>query len=428
MPKRKKSSSHRWSAEDEARALQEIEAEDAQRNNIVERMKIQRDKELELETKRHREELIRQAREKYLYGEKKEIEELFRKKIQDMEQQAVVQAPKITKEIQAAKDAHRVREPEIMKSQFGYNIIYNKVFKGPYWKTLQARRKEDPNTIIGLTIVDLNTAPPEKKDNLFKSGFKITRWLSQHHSPNLVNVYDIFIYNQDYYIFHEQMTYFLEKFLKHGQPASEYRAQTWGHDLANGISFLHSHGIVHRNICPKTIWLTSQLKVKLGNFSYAAVYYDHKNSRKIAIQKIHIKEAEYHPPEESTTSTYDGTKADVWMWAASVVFMLTKKFPPKTGFEGFQDPSFRTLSDEGMTLLNKCLAKENLNRPSIHEVMHDLWFKSLIETPITKFSLNVKPMEAVQEKVAVPEAPQEVAKEVSPTTSEATSESSGGSA
>ena len=394
MPRsRREKKDRRWTFEDEAVALKEIQEEDAKRSNIVERMNHQREKELELEKKRYHEELVRQTRERFLYGERKEIEDLFKARIVEHEQKIADQAPKTVKDIAVAKEALRVREADAIKSQHGYNIIYNKIFKGSYWKTLQARRKEDPNTMIALTVIDLKACPKEKKDNLTNNGFRISRWLSQHHHDTLVHVYDIFLHNTDYFIFHEQMAYFLERFMRHGQPATEYRAQAWGRDLADGIGYLHANGIVHRNICPQTVWLTFNLRVKLGNFSFASIYYDTKNSRRIPLTKIHIKEAEYHPPEESNSAAYDATKSDVWMWAATVVFMLTKKFPPKTGFESFQDPSFKSVSDDGMRLLNLCLNKENTARPSIPQVSHDLWFKSLIETPMIKFTPTAQPME-----------------------------------
>jgi serine/threonine protein kinase len=181
------------------------------------------------------------------------------------------------------------------------------------------------------------------------------------------------------------MPHNLEHLLSHHHSASEFRAAKWGLQIARGIDYLHSHGICYQNICPGTVWLNGALHCKLGNFSYAAIYYDVTKGQFVNVGKCHNKEAEYHPPEESFfSSNYDPVKADVWMWAATVVYILCKKFPSKNilgvqDFTNFRNAHIAILSDDGRDLLATCLNKDPGQRPTMSAVLHDIWFKEFIQ-------------------------------------------------
>ena len=371
------------SIEDERRLIEEVAKEDESRKARLAVTEREKQKIREANRVRKRIEIERGVREKYLYGERTQIEAQLKAKQVEGEKVAAQQVEVSGKVIRKTADAHRVRESDAIRTTYGYSIVYKKVFQGPYWRVLQARRK-DSDQIMALTIVDLMKAPPEKKDNLIRVGFKITRFLASNPHPTLLNVYDLFLFDTEYYLFHEMMETYLEKFMRHGSVASELRASTWGWELADAITYLHSHGIAHRNISPKTVWMNKSLGIKLGNFSYSTVFWDHVNRRRIPVTRIHMKEAGFHPPEESGTGMYDAAKADVWMWATTVVYTLTKKYPPKTGFTDFKDPHLANLSDDGTSLLASALQTDFSKRPSASSILHNIWFKPFLSNPSAK--------------------------------------------
>lgn len=371
------------SEEEERRLIEEVVKEDEARKARLAVTEGEKNKVREATRARKKNEIERQVREKYLYGERAQVEARLKDKQSEKEKVAKQQIGVSGNAIKTTKDAHRVRESDAIRTTYGYTIIYKKIFQGPYWRVLQARRK-DSDQVIALTITDLMKAPPEKKENLLRMGFKITRFLASNPHPTLLNVYDLFLVDTDYYLFHEMMETYLEKFMRHGSVASELRASTWGWELADAVNYLHSHGIAHRNISPKTVWMNKSLQIKLGNFSYATVFWDNANKRKIPVTKIHVKEADFHPPEESKTDLYDATKADVWMWAATVVYTLTRKYPPKTGLTDFKDPHLASLSDDGRNLLASALQTDFTKRPSASAILHDIWFKPFLSNPGAK--------------------------------------------
>lgn len=378
------------SIEDERRLIEEVVKDDEARKARLVVTETEKQKIREANRVRKRVEIERKIREKYLYGERREIEAQLKGKEVEGEKVAAQQMEVAGKVIRKTADAHRVRESDAIRTRYGYTIVYKKVFQGPYWRVLQARRKDQ---IMALTIVDLMKAPSEKKDNLIRIGFKITRFLASNLHPTLLNVYDLFLVDTEYYLFHEMMETYLEKFMRHGSVVSELRASIWGWELADAITYLHSHGIAHRNISPKTVWMNKSLQIKLGNFSYSTVFWDYVNKRKIPVTRIHMKEADFHPPEESGTDfhppesgtgMYDAAKADVWMWAATVVYTLTKKYPPKTGFTDFKDPHLANLSDDGTALLASALQTDFSKRPSASSILHNIWFKPFLSNPSAK--------------------------------------------
>jgi len=341
-----------------------------------------------------RRDIEQRVRERFLYGARAAVQEKLN--------QLKAEHERHRKEVETAraiasttKHVTRIRDTELIK-QHGYNLLYTHAFKGSYWRTTTAKHKGRQET-IALTIIDLDKCPKEKRENLEKEGFKIERFLSLNPHLTLVNSFDLFLFNNEYYIFHELMSYHLEKVVSNTPPVSEFKARVWSRELADAVAYLHRHGIAHRNICPRTVWFTRNLQIKLGNFSWCCIFFDSKTGRRINVPKIHAEEAEYHPPEEALLAHYEPDKADVWMWAATVTFVLTKRFPPKTGFKDFVDPALDVLSEDGRTLLGSCLQKDPRDRPTIASVLHDIWYHSLL--------LPMEPQQLPQQQFQAQEVP-----------------------
>ena len=70
----------------------------------------------------------------------------------------------------------------------------------------------------------------------------------------------------------------LQKYLENHPKVDRMQRLTWYHELASGLSYLHSKDIVHRDIKPDNILITANFQLKLGDVGIARVAYDFKNN------------------------------------------------------------------------------------------------------------------------------------------------------
>ena len=68
----------------------------------------------------------------------------------------------------------------------------------------------------------------------------------------------------------------LQKYLEKHPKVDRKQRLTWYHELASGLSYIHSKDIAHRDIKPANILITANLQLKLGDVGIARVAYDYK--------------------------------------------------------------------------------------------------------------------------------------------------------
>ena len=209
--------------------------------------------------------------------------------------------------------------------------------------------------------------------------FKILRFLQREPHPTLLNVLDVFMVDSEMFTITEMVDTYMERlFVKElKEPPSELRIASWSWQLADGMAYLHSHGIAHRNITPKTAWLTSNLEVKLGSFSLSTLFWDVKHNKKVLLKRSHKEQLEGHPPEED--GSFDPAAADVWMWGATVYFMVTKSFPTKQGGVDTTHAAIASLSEDGRRILEMTLQADPRHRPQAPAVLLNPWFKHFLK-------------------------------------------------
>lgn len=209
--------------------------------------------------------------------------------------------------------------------------------------------------------------------------FKILRFLQREPHPTLLNVLDVFMVNAEMFTVTEMVDSYIERLFMKGlkAPPSELRIASWSWQLADGMAYLHSHGIAHRNISPKTAWLTPNLEVKLGSFSLATLFWDVKHNKKVMIKKNHKGSLEGHPPEEE--GSFDPAAADVYMWGATVHFMVTKSLPTKRGGVDTSQPGIAALSEDGRRILEMTMNPDPRHRPQAPAVLLNPWFRHFLQ-------------------------------------------------
>ena len=108
--------------------------------------------------------------------------------------------------------------------------------------------------------------------------------------------------------------------------------------ICEGVDYLHSIGLAHRDLKLDNCVMTTSNVVKLIDFGTATVF--HYPGKKLTKASGIVGSDPYLAPEVLTDETYDPRKTDVWSVAIIFLCMVLRRFPwtipdPKT------DPSFR---------------------------------------------------------------------------------------
>ncbi|CAI2374789.1 unnamed protein product [Moneuplotes crassus] len=148
-------------------------------------------------------------------------------------------------------------------------------------------------------------------------------------------------------------------------------------DTIEGLKYLHDIGVIHRDIKPHNLLMTKNDKIKICDFGVA-----HKLDNR-EDDTLTNTEGTYHfmPPEcwNYDIKEFSGVKADIWALGVTLFAMTYNKMPfwadselelanviMKEDIDFNQD---REVSLELKNLIQKLLAKDPENRPSLEDLV-----------------------------------------------------------
>ncbi|KLO07620.1 hypothetical protein SCHPADRAFT_859973 [Schizopora paradoxa] len=119
----------------------------------------------------------------------------------------------------------------------------------------------------------------------------------------------------------------------------EPKAREWFRCLMSAVLFLHSRGVVHNDIKPANIMLSSTRTPVLVDFGFAEKY--DMNSRKAFLSNLAYGTPEYLSPERARGNVHDTRKSDVWSLGITFFEILIGRTP----FEYVEGEKFATPQD-----------------------------------------------------------------------------------
>ncbi|XP_006732725.1 cyclin-dependent kinase 6 [Leptonychotes weddellii] len=122
----------------------------------------------------------------------------------------------------------------------------------------------------------------------------------------------------------QDLTTYLDKVPEPGVPTETIKDMMF--QLLRGLDFLHSHRVVHRDLKPQNILVTSSGQIKLADFGLARIY-----SFQMALTSV-VVTLWYRAPEVLLQSSY-ATPVDLW----SVGCIFAEMFRRKPLFRGSSD-------------------------------------------------------------------------------------------
>lgn len=164
----------------------------------------------------------------------------------------------------------------------------------------------------------------------------------------------------------------MSRFLKDRKnPFTEEEARHFMHQIVKGMLYLHTHGIMHRDLTLSNLLLTSSMNIKIGDFGLAT-------QLKLPSEKHFTMcgTPNYISPEVATRSAH-GLESDVWSLGCMFYAFLTGR-PPfdtdtvkrtlnKVVLGEYQMPMH--ISAEAQDLIQQLLQKNPTLRPSLSTVL-----------------------------------------------------------
>ncbi|MBI4905674.1 MAG: protein kinase [Acidobacteria bacterium] len=194
-------------------------------------------------------------------------------------------------------------------------------------------RAEDPTigrTVAIKTIRLTDTASEQEKKFLRDRLFREARAAGMLNHPGIVTIYDIYEENDICYVFMEYVDGpALEKLMMVPEPLNRDLMIKVIEGTAEALDFAHSKGIVHRDIKPGNIMLTSREEVKITDFGVAMF-----TSQQATSAGLILGTPGYMSPEQISDKPTTG-KSDQFSLAVIAYQLLTGERP----FAGHSLPS-----------------------------------------------------------------------------------------
>uniref|UniRef100_A0A8C4WJ52 Serine/threonine-protein kinase PLK4 n=1 Tax=Gopherus evgoodei TaxID=1825980 RepID=A0A8C4WJ52_9SAUR len=191
--------------------------------------------------------------------------------------------------------------------------------------------------------------------------------------PSILELYNYFEDSNYVYLILEmchngEMSRYLKNRMK---PFSEEETRHFMHQIITGMLYLHSHGILHRDLTLSNLLLTSNMNIKIADFGLAT-------QLKMPHEKHYTMcgTPNYISPEIATRSAH-GLESDVWSLGCMFYTLLIGK-PPfdtdtvkntlnKVVLADYEMPTF--LSGEAQDLVHRLLRKNPADRLSLSSVL-----------------------------------------------------------
>ncbi len=182
--------------------------------------------------------------------------------------------------------------------------------------------------LLGRMVAVKILRPEYTRDAVFIENFrKESQIAASIVHPNIVNVYDVGKEGNIYYIVMELVDGKpLSDIIKEEGPLEAHRAVSIARQVASALSTAHKHSLIHRDVKPHNILVTSDGVAKLSDFGIAkTVTQDTLTATSDGKQTI-MGSVHYFSPEQAR-GAYVDEKSDIYSLGIVLYEMITGKVP-----------------------------------------------------------------------------------------------------
>lgn len=195
---------------------------------------------------------------------------------------------------------------------------------------------------------------------------------------NVIHVYEVLESSHFIFIFMEFAAGGkLNEHFAVGKPIVEDMARFYFKQLIEGVTYIHSLNVAHRDLKLDNLMLGQHGNLKIGDFGHAGLF---KPGWDI-FSTMTVGSLSHLSPEQVTGSPYSGQAIDVWSCGVILYQMLTGELP----FEGESVESLmdsikngdfvqpKNISSDALSLIKRMLTVDSEARPAAGEILQDNW-------------------------------------------------------
>lgn len=257
------------------------------------------------------------------------------------------------------------------------------------------------------------------------------------HHINVIETLDIIQEGQNFFEIMEFAPNDLFNIVMSGKMSREEVACCW-RQLLNGLSYMQSMGLAHRDLKLDNLVLDERGIVKIIDFGCAVVNkYPHET--RVHKSKGICGSDPYIAPEQFTEPDYDARLTDLWSCAIVFICMSIRRFPwrlPRPekdqSYKNFVTPStlgaeklFKMLPRESRPIMKRILNPNPLERCTLEQVLDDEWVKNIPMCTHTTPELSHAHHLAVEPRPEIKETCNIVVLDIAPAVSEDDTDASG---
>ncbi|RKP02917.1 hypothetical protein CXG81DRAFT_10171, partial [Caulochytrium protostelioides] len=207
----------------------------------------------------------------------------------------------------------------------GSYLLGKQIGKGSFGKVKEGLCSE---TLQRVAIKIINKTRVKRSANGIQGVIQEIKLLKRLKHPNVITLIDVFCKVQAWYLVFEYCPCSLQTLIDQSSEnlLATGQGQRFFQQLMQGVDYLHSQNIVHRDIKPGNMLITPDGVLKITDFGIAEQFsmYDMKPMRINNFAGTH----QFLSPEITAGSlSFDGPKADVWACGITLYYMLTRRFP-----------------------------------------------------------------------------------------------------
>ena len=292
--------------------------------------------------------------------------------------------------------------------------ILEEIGSGRFCKVHKCRHRES-NKLFAVKVIDKSTLSTADKE-LMRTEVAVLKLVRE---PHIVQLESVFKSRNHLYIVMElSEDGDLFSLLAGGRRLSEVEAYQVMRPLLRAVDYLHSRGIVHRDVKPENILCGKRLgDVKIADFGLSFLM------ASAELEMLPCGTLSYVSPEVITGKGYDH-EADLWSLGVVLFLMVTGELPYDSGHKRgivekilhrdipTTNEVFQTLSPEFMQLLRGLLTKDPSQRLTASDALKLPWF-SLMKQRVKELRQAKQQQQQQQQQEAPPREEGKVADDAS---------------